>query len=159
MPYCQDWAVDFCGYGGYGGYFFPAPSRYTWENEAEMFTRQTGRPPLGAITVWVFWILKLNIYFPGNCKNAQFAYLFYSLGWLRIWFQIIHDVLNYIAIAMMQEFLDLLVILSKLSGASNALVNIPKVNIQIIWVPNGWCFLSAGVVMGEGGVTRGVYCY
>ena len=40
--------------------------------------------------------------------------------------------LNYIPRAIMQEFLDLLVVLSKLSGASNALVNIPKVNIQII---------------------------
>ena len=40
--------------------------------------------------------------------------------------------LNYIPRAMMQEFLDLLVIRSKLSGASNALVNIPKVNIHII---------------------------
>ena len=41
---------------------------------------------------------------------------------------------------MMQEFLDLLVKLSKWPGASSALVNIPKVNIQfvnvaIIWVP------------------------
>ena len=69
-------------------------------------------------------------------QASLLAHLFYSLGWLRIWFaQIIRDMLNYIPRAMMQEFLDLLVIRSKLSGASNALVNIAKVNIHIIWVP------------------------
>lgn len=104
-------------------------------------------------TVWVCWIIfKVNIYFPVTCKNAQFAHLFYFLGWLRIWFaQIIRDMLNYISKAMMQEFLDLLVKLSKWPGASSALVNIPKVNIQfvnvaIIWVPKemdgvSWPFL------------------
>lgn len=78
---------------------------------------------------------------------------------MRIWFaQIIHDMLNYISRAMMQEFLDLLVILSKWPRASNALVNIPKVNIQFVNVAmdylsakrNGWLFLSVAV-LGRGG--------
>ena len=40
--------------------------------------------------------------------------------------------LNYISTAIMQEFLDVLVIVSKWPEASNALVNIPKVNIQFV---------------------------
>ena len=157
MPYRQDWAVDFCGTWRL---LFPSPIQVYMRKWGRNVYKADGKASFRSNHSVGMLNLKIDNYFPGNCKNAQFAHLFHSLGWLRIWFaQIIRDVLNYIAIAMMQEFLDLLVILSKLSGTSNALVNIPKVNIQIIWVPNGWRFLSAGVVRGKGGVTRGVYCY
>ena len=157
MWYREDWAVDFCGSWKL---LFPSPIQvYMWKWSRNVY-KADGKASTGSSHSVGMLNLQIEHLFPVNRRNSQFSHLFYFLGWLRIWFaQIIRDMLNYIPRAIMQEFLDLLVVLSKLSGASNALVNIPKVNIQIIWVPNGWRFLSAGVVSGEGGETRGVYCY